>query len=169
MHTIGIKHRTTLRALWHNDDTTSLRLAYSTLHEACQLVNISWVFRNNSSLSTTGNSRVLSQETCITPHHFNEEDSFMALRSIANTVYTLHDSIHRRIVTNGTIRSIEVVINRSRQSNATEIILLCELHSTRQRAITAYHNQSINTFRHKIVVSCLSAFHCCKCFRACSL
>ena len=88
----------------------------------------------------------------------------MALGCITNTVYTLHNSVHRRVITNRTVRTIKVVIYRTRQTNTTIIELLGKNHRSRQRAITANNYQCINAFLHKIVVCLLASFYRCKAF-----
>ena len=88
----------------------------------------------------------------------------MALSSVTNTVNTLHNSIHRRIITNGTVRTVEVIVYRTRQTDTTEIMFLCELHCTCQRTITTNNHQGINTFFYKIIVCSLTSFNSCKGF-----
>ena len=83
----------------------------------------------------------------------------MALGSITNTVNTLHNCVHRCVISNGTVRTIEVIIYRTRQTDATEIKLLRKHHRTRQRAITTNDNQRINTLLNKVIVCLLATFH----------
>ena len=83
----------------------------------------------------------------------------MALGGITNTVDTLHNCVHRRVITNGAVRTIEVIIYRTRQTDATEIKLLCKHHRTRQRTITTNDNQRINTLLNKVIVCLLATFH----------
>ena len=83
----------------------------------------------------------------------------MALSGITNTVDTLHNCVHRRVITDGAVRTIEVIIYRTWQTDATEIKLLCKHHRTRQRAITTNDNQRINTLLNKVIVCLLATFH----------
>ena len=80
----------------------------------------------------------------------------MALGGITNTVDTLHNRVHRRVITYRTVRTIKVVVYRTRQTDTTIIKLLCKQHSTRQRTITADDHQSINPLTNKVVVCLLS-------------
>ena len=118
-HTVGIIHRTALRTLRDDDDTALLRLADTTLHELGELVDIGGVFRDDGSLSTAGDGRVLREITGITAHHFHEEDALVALCGIANAVHTFYYGIKRRVVTNRCICAIEVVVYGSGKTDTT--------------------------------------------------
>ena len=93
----------------------------------------------------------------------------MALRRITDTVYTLHDGVHRSIVTDGIISAIEVVVDGTRQTDAADIKLSCEVHRTRERTITADYHQRIDFLFLDILESLLSAFFCHEFLRTCSL
>ena len=97
-HALCIEHCATLRTFRNNHDAALLRLADATLHEARQLVDIGRILRNDGCLSAAGNGRVLCEESGITSHHFNKEDTLMALRCVADAVNTLYNGVHCSII-----------------------------------------------------------------------
>ena len=56
----------------------------------------------------------------------------MRVGSITNTVYTFHDRVHRRVITDGVICTIQVVIDGARQTDAGEIKLHTKVPGTSQ-------------------------------------
>ena len=83
----------------------------------------------------------------------------MALRGITDTVNTFNNGIHRCIITNRTIRAVEIIVDSSRQTNTTNVILFSKFHCTCQRAIATNHNQGINIFFHNIFISLGTSFN----------
>lgn len=93
----------------------------------------------------------------------------MALRSITDTVHALYDGIHRSIVTDGVVSAIEVIVDSTRQTDAADIKLTCEVHSTGERTVTTDYHQRIYFLFLDILESLLSALCCHEFLRTCSL
>ena len=93
----------------------------------------------------------------------------MALRSITDTVHTLYDGVHGCIVTDGIVSAIEVVVDGTRQTDAADVKLACEVHRTGERTVTTDYYQSIDFLFLDILESLLSALCCHEFLRTCSL
>lgn len=96
---------------------------------------------------------VLRQETGIAPHHFDEEYTFVRSRGITNLVYTLHNGIQRRVVTDSGIRPAQVIVDGAGQTDTGHIEFLSKNACTFKRTVTPYDNQGINTLFHHVVIS----------------
>ena len=68
----------------------------------------------------------------------------MRIGSVTDAVYTVHDGVHRRVVTDRSIGAVEVVVDGAGQTNHGEVILHAKVPCTCQRAITADDYKSIN-------------------------
>ena len=68
----------------------------------------------------------------------------MAGTGVTEFVHTFHDRIEGGVVTDGGIRTPEVVVDRSRNADNRDIILLREQASAGKRAIAADDNQGVN-------------------------
>ena len=110
-------------ALGYQNDRTVLALADSAPDECRQLVDVGLVLRNDGSLGTGGNGGVLCKETGIPPHDLNEENTVMRVCRVAYLVDAVHDGVERRVVSDGIVRSIQVIVNCARQPDTWDIIL----------------------------------------------
>ena len=160
LHTVGIVKGTTLGTLRHNDDTRLLRLTDTTAHKCCQLVHIGRFLRNDGSLGTTSNGAVLCQEAGITTHYLDKEDALVGVRRIANSIDTIHDGIHRRVVADGGICAVKVIVDGARQTDDREVELHTEVAGSSQRTITADDDQAVNFLLLTGLVGLLLALGC---------
>ncbi len=164
----GIMHRTTV--FFCNDyDTAVLALAEPSADELLKLVYVSIVLRYDGGLGPGGNGTVLCKKTRIAAHHFDKEYAVMGSCGVADLVHALHYGIERRIISYGGIRSVKVIVYRSRQSYARDIEFLGEYLRTGKRAVSSYDDQGIDTVLDHIVISFLPAFRRHEILRSCSL
>ena len=159
-HTVGIVESATFGTLGDNDDARLLRLADTTPHESRQLVNVGHFLRYNSGFSATGNGAVLCQETSIAPHHLNEKDALVRTGGVANAVNTLHDGVHRCIVTDGGISAVKVVVDGARQPNDGEVELHSKVACASQGTVASDDDQCIYLFLQASLIGFLLAFWC---------
>src|SRR5690606_31826550 len=100
-----------------------------------------------------------SDKTRMPPHYFYKEQTVVRICCVADLVYRLHGSVHRRIETDGEIRSVEVVINSAGQADDGDIGILCnELQGAGQSAVAADGDEGVNVVVHQIFVSLPAAF-----------
>ena len=152
----GIMHRTPV--FFCNDyDTAVLALAEPSADELLKLVYVSIVLRYDGGLGPGGNGTVLCKKTRIAAHHFDKEYAVMGSCGVADLVHALHYGIERRIISYGGIRSVKVIVYRSRQSYARDIEFLGEYLRTGKRAVSSYDDQGIDTVLDHIVISFLPA------------
>ena len=164
----GIMHRTPV--FFCNDyDTAVLALAEPSADELLKLVYVSIVLRYDGGLGPGGNGAVLCKKTRIAAHHFDKEYAVMGSCGVADLVHALHYGIERRIISYGGIRSVKVIVYRSRQSYARDIEFLGEYLRTGKRAVSSYDDQGIDTVLDHIVISFLPAFRRHEILRSCSL
>ena len=164
----GIMHRTPV--FFCNDyDTAVLALAEPSANELLKLVYVSIVLRYDGGLGPGGNGTVLCKKTRIAAHHFDKEYAVMGSCGVADLVHALHYGIERRIISYGGIRSVKVIVYRSRQSYARDIEFLGEYLRTGKRAVSSYDDQGIDTVLDHIVISFLPAFRRHEILRSCSL
>ena len=164
----GIMHRTPV--FFCNDyDTAVLALAEPSADELLKLVYVSIVLRYDGGLGPGGNGAVLCKETRIAAHHFDKEYAVVGSCGVADLVHALHYGIERRIISYGGIRSVKVIVYRSRQSYARDIEFLGEYLRTGKRAVSSYDDQGIDTVLDHIVISFLPAFRRHEILRSCSL
>ena len=164
----GIMHRTPV--FFCNDyDTAVLALAEPSADELLKLVYVSIVLRYDGGLGPGGNGTVLCKKTRIAAHHFDKEYAVMGSCGVADLVHALHYGIERRIISYGGIRSVKVIVYRSRQSYARDIEFLGEYLRTGKRAVSSYDDQGIDTVLDHIVISFLPAFRRHEILRSCSL
>lgn len=93
----------------------------------------------------------------------------MALSGIANSINTLYDGIERRVITDRVVRTVEVVVNGTRQSDTAEIILCSKLHRTRQRTIAADDDQRVDTMLLDVLIGFITPLFGHERLRACRL
>ena len=164
----GIMHRTPV--FFCNDyDTAVLALAEPSADELLKLVYVSIVLRYDGGLGPGGNGTVLCKKTRIAAHHFDKEYAVMGSCGVSDLVHALHYGIERRIISYGGIRSVKVIVYRSRQSYARDIEFLGEYLRTGKRAVSSYDDQGIDTVLDHIVISFLPAFRRHEILRSCSL
>ena len=150
-------------------DTAVLALAEPSADELLKLVYVSIVLRYDGGLGPGGNGAVLCKETRIAAHHFDKEYAVVGSCGVADLVHALHYGIERRIISYGGIRSVKVIVYRSRQSYARDIEFLGEYLRTGKRAVSSYDDQGIDTVLDHIVISFLPAFRRHEILRSCSL
>ena len=56
----------------------------------------------------------------------------MRVGGVADAVHTLHDSVHRGVVTDSSVSAIEVVVDGARQTDNGEVKLHTEVPGSRQ-------------------------------------
>ena len=168
-HTVGIIECSTLGTLGDDNDARLLRLADATLHETRQLVYVGRLFRNDGSLGTTGNGRVLGKKACVAPHHLDKENALVALGRVANAVYAVGNRVQRGVVANGRVGTIKVVVDGAWQADTADVVLTGKVHSTRKRAVTADDDESVNLVLLHLLVGTCFTFGRHKIFRAGSL
>ena len=150
-------------------DTAVLALAEPSADELLKLVYVSIVLRYDGGLGPGGNGAVLCKETRIAAHHFDKEYAVVGSCGVADLVHAFHYGIERRIISYGGIRSVKVIVYRSRQSYARDIEFLGEYLRTGKRAVSSYDDQGIDTVLDHIVISFLPAFRRHEILRSCSL
>ena len=150
-------------------DTAVLALAEPSADELLKLVYVSIVLRYDGGLGPGGNGAVLCKETRIAAHHFDKEYAVVGSCGVADLVHALHYGIERRIISYGGIRSVKVIVYRSRQSYARDIEFLGEYLRTGKRSVSSYDDQGIDTVLDHIVISFLPAFRRHEILRSCSL
>ena len=91
-------------------------------------------------------------------HNLDEEEAFMAGSRIAQFVHRLDDRIERRIVADRSVRTAQVVIDRTRQADDRHIELLSENTGALQRTVPADHHQRIDTAALHILISPAAPF-----------
>ena len=67
----------------------------------------------------------------------------MALCRIPYSVNTLHNGIHGSVIAYCIVSAVKVIVNRSRQSNATNVVFLGKETGSCQRTITTYDNECV--------------------------
>ena len=168
-HPVGIVHSTTLGTLTHNDDTAGLTLADTTTDEVLQLVGTRAVLRDDGRLGSRCNGTVLSQETSITSHHLNKEDTLMTGGRITYLVHTLHDGVQCGVISYGTVRTIQVIVDGTRQTDTGNIKLIGKDTSTGERTVTTYHHQGIDATLLHVLIRTLTTLGGLKLPAACRL
>ena len=147
-----------LLALGHEDDGAVLALAHSPADEGSQLIDIRLVLRNDGCFGSGCNCRILSKESGIATHHFHEEDAVVGVGGVTYLVNTFHDSIESRVISDGGIRSVEVVVYGTRKSYTRYVILGCYDLGSGKRTVTSYHDEGIYVVCPEILVSLGPAF-----------
>ena len=144
LHTVGIVEGAALRTLRHDDDARLLRLAYAAAHELRQLVFLHHLLGDDGSLGTAGNGAVLRQETGVAAHHLDKEDALVGVRRVAYAVHAFHDGVHRRVVADGGVGAVEVVVDGAGQTDAGEVVLHAEVAGAGERAVAADDHQGVD-------------------------
>ena len=99
--------------------------------------------RCNDHLCATADCRIQCQITAVIAHDLDNRAAMMRTRRITQLIDALHARLQRRIKSDCKIRTRNIVIDRTRQTNAVDA-LLRHRHSTAIRTITADDNQRIN-------------------------
>ena len=129
--------------LGYEHDAAVLALAYSAPDKGCQLVDVGLVLRNDGCFRSGGYCTVLGEEACVPAHNLDEEDAVVARCRIPDLVDTFHNGIQRRVVANGRIGAIEVVVNRARKADYSHIMLTCKQLGSCQRTVASNDHERI--------------------------
>ena len=126
--TVCIVHRAAiLRALGNDHDTAVLALTESTADELLELIDVCLVFRDDGRFRTGSDCTVLCQETGVTTHYLNEENTVVGSGGVTDFVHTFHDGVQCCIVTDGRIGAVKVIVNGARQSDYRQVIFFCQV------------------------------------------
>ena len=90
----------------------------------------------------------------------------MALRSIADTVNALNNSVQRCIISYRVVSAVEVIVYRTRKADAAQIVLLSEVARTRQRTISTNDDERIDIVSYQVLISFFPTFVGHELFRA---
>ena len=156
-HALGIVHCASV-LLGHEHDTAVLALAYSAPDEGCKLVYVSLVLRNYCSLGTRRDSAILGEEARVPAHHLHEEDAVVARCSVPDLVDTFHNGVQRRIVANGRVGAVEVVVNRARKADYCHIVLTCKQLGACKRTVASDDDERVYAELLDIGISLFPAF-----------
>ena len=143
--------RAVLFALRHKHDRAILALTHSPADEGGQLVNIRLILRNDCCLCTSRNSGILCKKARIAPHNLHKEDAVMGIGCIANLVYTVHDGVEGRVIADGGVGAIQVVVNGSRQADTRDIVLRGYDLGAGKRAVSSDHDEGVDAVLLKVL------------------
>ena len=79
----------------------------------------------------------------------------MRIRRITDAVNTLHDGVHRRIITNSSIGAVEVVVDGTRQTDAWEVEFHAKVTGTGERTVTTNDHKGVDLLLFAGLVSLL--------------
>ena len=167
-HTFRIVHCTTGQFAFGNEhDAAVLRLPETVLDELFQLVHFRTEFRYDGSLGSGCDSAVQGKETGIASHNLDEEKTFVRSCGVADFVYGIQNRIQGGVVTDCGVRSVQVVVDGSRQTDTGHIKFLRKDACTGQRAVATDNHQGIDTLFLHVIVCYLPSFGRGKLFTAC--
>ena len=92
----------------------------------------------------------------------------MANGGISDSIHTFHNCVECRVVADCRIGSIQVIVDCSRQSYATDIIFFSKYFGTCQRTVTSDYDQCVYVIAAHILVCFLPAFRGLKLAASCS-
>ena len=159
-HPVGIVHRSScLRAFRDEHDAAVLALADAAPDELLQLVDARLILRDDGSLGACGDGAVEAEEPCVAPHHLDEEDAVVRGSRVANLVHSAHDGVQRRVVADGVVRAVEVVVNGAGQPYAGHVVFVRKLQRSRQRAVAADDDEGVDVVLPEVLVRLLPSLH----------
>ena len=122
------------------------------------MLNGFFLLRNQDIFSARGNTGVKSNKARITPHHFDEKQTVVRRGRITNLINRLNHGVQGRVITDGKISAVDIIIDGTGHTNARQTVLFFEQHGTGERAITTDHHQTIESGRFGIFVRFYPAF-----------
>ncbi len=94
----------------------------------------------------------MGEESGVTSHNLYEEYALMALSRVAYAVDTLHDGVHRGVVSYCRVGTVQVVVDGSRQTDTADVVFRCEYLRSGERAVAAYDHKRVYLFLlHRLV------------------
>ena len=93
----------------------------------------------------------------------------MAIRSVANFVHSVHNSIDGCIKTNRAVRAAKVVVDGPWKSHHWETRLCTKFHCTCEGSIPPDHHEPVHTGLYQVDMSSLAAFRMFERFAPCRL
>ena len=160
--TFCIVHRAAcaiLVAFRHNDDGTVLALADAAPDELGELVDVGAVFRNDGGFSTGGDGTVLRQEAGVAAHHFHEEDAVVRGGGVADLVDAVDDGVERRVVADGRVGAIEIVVDGAGQADDRDVVLTGQFLRSGERAVAADDDQRADMILFQGLIGLVAPFH----------
>ena len=76
---------------------------------------------------------------------------------VTDLVHALHDGVQGRVVAYGCVGAVEIVVNGAGEADYREVELIGENARAGQRAVAAYHHQSVDLVTAQIVVCQLAS------------
>ena len=133
------------------------------LNEFFQLVYFRTEFRYDGSLGSGCDSAVQGKETGIASHNLDEEKTFVRSCGVADFVYGIQNRIQGSVVADCGVRSVQVVVDGARQTDAGHVKLLRQqTRAPDQRAVATDDHQGIDALsRCMVIVSDLPSFWAC--------
>ena len=107
-----------------------------------QIVTRVFHFRHHDELTPAGNRRSQSQIAAVTPHHFNNRNTLVGRRGIAQAVNGFHYGAQRGKETDSVVSAFDIVIDGAWQADAREAHF-SQTHRPHVRTITADNDQRI--------------------------
>ena len=135
---------TVLLALGHKHDGTVLALADAPPDKLGKLVDIGTVFRNDGRFRTGSDGAVLRQEAGVAAHHLHEKDAVVRGGRVADLVDAVDDGVERRIVADGRIGAVEIVVDRAGKADHRHVVFAGEIFGAGKRAVAADHDQGVD-------------------------
>ena len=133
-----------------------LALAEAVVDEVGKLVDLGLHLGDYGGLGTRGDSAVQGQITCRVAHDLDEEEAFVAGSRVAQLVDGVDDGIQGRVVTDGLVGAVQIVVDGARKSYDGNVILVGEDLRARKRTVAADYDQRVDTCGLHVLV-CLAA------------
>ena len=152
----------------YNHNATVFRFTESVSDKFVKLIHFCFPFRNNCRFSSRSQRAVQRKESCIAPHYFDKEKSFVRSGRITNFIHSIYNCVQCSIVTNGRIGTIKIVVDSAGQTYNRDIKLLSKNSCSGKSSIPTNHDKRIDFFFLHILIGQLATFGSTKLSTACT-
>src|SRR6056297_2524260 len=129
--------------LCNHDKRTALLMLQNLIQRSFYLINVLQGFGQQNQFSTGRQTGFQSDKSGIPSHYLNNKQAFMGISSITNFIDRFHCGVERGIVSYCLIASHKVVIDRTRNSYYTNLMLFGDQRSTSKGTVASNYNQPI--------------------------
>ena len=139
-------------------DRRVLRFAEAVLDQFRELVDVGRDLRDDCCLGSGGDGAVEGEEAGVAAHDLDEEEALMAGGRVADLVDAVHDGVQRRVVADGRVGAVEVVVDGAGESDDREGVLVAEDAGTGQRTVAADNDERVDSAALQHVIGTLASF-----------
>ena len=135
-----------------------LGFAEAVLDELRELVDLRGDLRDDGGLGSGSDGSVEGEESGVASHHLDKEEAFVGGGGVADFVDAFHDGVQGRVVSDGCVGSVEVVVDCSGEADDRDGEFVAEDAGAGEGAVAADYDEGVDFMAFHHVVGALAAF-----------